>query len=294
MQVVDLLSTPIEVEGRRAHVSASLGIGLYPNDGEEAEILLRHAETAMYHAKEAGRANYQFFADYMNVAAHERLAVENALRHGLEHDEFELHYQPIYDLRDRTIAGFEALLRWRPAGRDVVSPVEFIGIAEDSRLIVPIGDWVLCEALGRARRWQQAWPALKLAVNVSANQLARPDFFDRLGMIVRATGVDPRRIELEVTESVIIESAGTAREIHRPIAALGVRIVIDDFGTGYAGLGYLKRLPIDKLKIDQSFVRNLTSDRGDAAIVAAIIAMARGLGVDVVAEASRPRSSSRS
>jgi EAL domain-containing protein (putative c-di-GMP-specific phosphodiesterase class I) len=239
----------------------------------------------MLHAKEAGRANYQFFAGHMNVAAHERHAVEKALRRGLDMDEFELHYQPICDLRTRSPVELEALLRWRPAGREgLVSPIEFISIAEDSRLIVPIGDWVLREALGHARRWQQSQPGLKIAVNVSANQLARPDFFDRLRTVVKETNIDPRLIEMEVTETVIIESAGAAREAIDKVAALGSGIVIDDFGTGYAGLAYLKRLPVTKLKIDQSFVRNLPHDRGDAAIVAAILAMARGLGVEVVAE----------
>src|SRR5258706_16297717 len=237
----------------------------------------------MFHAKKAGRSSFQFFADHMNVAASERLSVENALRHGLESHEFELHYQPIYDVRARKIVGLEALLRWRRDGGELTSPVDFIAVAEDSRLIVPIGDWVLREALGRAKRWQALRPDLRLAVNVSANQLARPGFFDRLAAIVREAGVDPRLIEMEVTESVIIESKGTARETIDRVASLGVRIVIDDFGTGYAGLAYLKRLPVNKLKIDQSFVRNLATDRGDAAIVSAVIAMARGLGVGVVA-----------
>ncbi len=282
--ILQSLSRAFEVDGNPAHVTASLGIGLYPTDGTGAEVLMRHAETAMYHAKDAGRANYQFFAEHMNVAAQERLSLESALRRGLDNGEFGLQYQPIFELRNRSMVGLEALLRWHPPGRDVVAPGDFVAVAEDSGLIVPIGDWVLGEALARAKRWQSARGRVKLAINVSAHQLARADFFDRLHAIVRETGVDPRLIEIEVTESVIIESAGTARESIDQIAALGVGIVIDDFGTGYAGLGYLKRLPINKLKIDQSFVRNLTSDRGDAAIVAAIIAMARGLGVDVVAE----------
>jgi diguanylate cyclase (GGDEF)-like protein/PAS domain S-box-containing protein len=285
MQILACLADSFDLDGQEVHVGASVGVSLYPDDGSNAETLLRHAETAMLHAKEAGRANYQFFAQHMNVAAHQRLAVETALRRGLENDEFELQYQPICDLRTRSPVELEALLRWRPQGRDgPVSPIEFIGVAEDSRLIVPIGDWVLREALAHAREWQRARPGLKIAVNVSANQLARPDFFERLRAVVEETQVDPRLIEMEVTESVIIESRGAARETIDRVAALGTGIVIDDFGTGYAGLAYLKRLPVTKLKIDQSFVRNLPADRGDAAIVAAILAMARGLGVQVVAE----------
>jgi len=285
MQVLACFGRTIELDGQEVHVAASLGVSLYPDDGSNAEMLLRHAETAMMHAKQAGRANYQFFAEHMNVAAHERLAMETALRRGLDQHEFELQYQPIYDLRSRKPVELEALLRWRPPGRDApIPPGDFIGVAEESRLIVPIGDWVLREALTRARQWQRSRPGLKIAVNVSANQLARPDFFERLRRVVLETEIDPRLIDVEVTETVIIESQGTAREALDRVAKLGAGIVIDDFGTGYAGLSYLKRLPVTKVKIDQSFVRNLPSDQGDAAIVAAILAMAHGLGVEVVAE----------
>ena len=282
--IVEAVGARFDVDGHRVDVSASVGIGLYPTDGTTPETLIRHAETAMYHAKDAGRANYQFFAEHMNVANQQRLFMEAGLRRGIERGEFELAYQPIFDVRGQPITGLEALLRWHPPGSPVIAPAEFIGVAEESRLIVPIGEWVLREALGRARRWQAARDDFVLSVNVSAYQLGRADFFDRLRAILRETGMDPRRLEMEVTETVIIESAGTARESIDRIAELGVRIAIDDFGTGYAGLGYLKRLPIHKLKIDQSFVRNLLTDRGDAAIVAAVIAMARGLGVTVVAE----------
>ena len=282
--ILESIGAAFEVDGHRIHITASLGIGLYPTDGTAAEMLIRHAETAMYHAKDAGRGTFQFFAEHMNVATQQRLFMEAGLRRGLERGEFELAYQPIFDVRGQPILGLEALLRWHPPGSPVIAPAEFIGVAEESRLIVPIGEWVLRESLGRARRWQAARADFKLSVNVSAHQLSRADFFDRLSAILRETGVDPRRLEMEVTESVIIESAGTARESIDRIAGLGVGIAIDYFGTGYAGLGYLKRLPIHKLKIDQSFVRNMLTDRGDAAIVAAVIAMARGLGVSVVAE----------
>ncbi|HEX7403167.1 MAG TPA: EAL domain-containing protein, partial [Usitatibacter sp.] len=238
----------------------------------------------MYHAKDSGRANYQFFTPHMNVQAQQRLMLENSLRRGLENDEFQLHYQPLYDLRDRSVTGFEALLRWYPPGGTVVAPGEFITAAEESGIIVPLGEWVLREALLQARGWQSPGRPLTIAVNVSAHQLSRPTFVERLRGLIVETGIDPALIELEVTEGVIIEGAGEAREALFQVAALGVGIAIDDFGTGYSGLAYLKRLPIDTVKIDQSFVRDLTVDPDDAAIVTAIVAMSRSLGVDVIAE----------
>jgi EAL domain-containing protein (putative c-di-GMP-specific phosphodiesterase class I) len=238
----------------------------------------------MYHAKDSGRGNFQFFTQHMNVAAQQRLTLETALRRAIENREFELHYQPLFDLRDRSITGLEALLRWTPPGRPMVPPGEFISAAEESGLIVPIGEWVLREALKQAKMWQTAERSLMIAVNVSANQLARSNFVERLRRLLQDTGLDPGLLELEVTEGVIIEGAGDARAALDQIAALGVGIAIDDFGTGYSGLAYLKRLPIDTVKIDQSFVRDLTVDPDDAAIVTAIVVMAKSLEVDVIAE----------
>jgi diguanylate cyclase (GGDEF)-like protein/PAS domain S-box-containing protein len=283
-KILEVLASAFHLHGNDLHVAASIGISLYPSDGADAETLMRNADTAMYHAKDSGRANFQFFTQHMNVAAQQRLSLENALRRALENDEFELHYQPLFDLRDRSITGFEALIRWNPPGGPQVQPGDFIAAAEDSGLIVPIGDWVLREALKQARTWQGAGRALFVSINVSANQLSRSSFVERLRRLIQDTGIDPALVELEVTESVIIEGAGDARESLDHIAALGVGIAIDDFGTGYSGLAYLKRLPIDTVKIDQSFVRDLTVDPDDAAIVTAIVAMARSLGVDVVAE----------
>jgi EAL domain-containing protein (putative c-di-GMP-specific phosphodiesterase class I) len=220
----------------------------------------------------------------MNVAAQQRLSLETALRRAIENREFELHYQPLFDLRDRSITGFEALIRWNPPGRDPVPPSQFIPTAEDSGLIIPIGEWVMREALKQAKAWQTAGRSLMISVNVSANQLGRSNFVERLRRMINELGVDPALIELEVTESVIIEGSGEGLKALDQIAALGVGIAIDDFGTGYSGLAYLKRLPIDTVKIDQSFVRDLTVDPDDAAIVTAIIAMAKSLGVDVIAE----------
>jgi diguanylate cyclase (GGDEF)-like protein/PAS domain S-box-containing protein len=283
-KILEVLAAPFHLHGQDLHVNASIGISVYPSDGTDAETLMRNADTAMYHAKDSGRANYQFFTQHMNVAAQQRLSIETSLRRALEGDEFEVHYQPLFDLRDRSITGFEALLRWNTPGGEPASTPDFIAAAEDSGLIVPIGEWVLREAMSHARKWRAAGRPLMLSVNVSATQLGRPTFVERLRRILEETGFDPALLELEVTEGVIVEGAGEAREALDQIAALGVGLAIDDFGTGYSGLAYLKRLPIDTVKIDQSFVRDLTVDPDDAAIVTAIVAMSQSLGVDVVAE----------
>jgi diguanylate cyclase (GGDEF)-like protein len=283
-KILEVLASAFHLHGNDLHVAASIGISLYPSDGSDAETLMRNADAAMYHAKDSGRANYQFFTQHMNVAAQQRLTLENSLRRAIDHHEFEVHYQPLFDLRDRSVTGFEALLRWNtPDGRTVL-PSQFIRAAEESGLIEPIGEWVLREALRRARTWQSPGRPLTISINVSAAQLARSSFVERLRRLIAELEMDPALIQLEVTESVIIEGAGDAHGALDQIAALGVGIAIDDFGTGYSGLAYLKRLPIDTVKIDQSFVRDLTVDPDDAAIVTAIVAMARSLGVDVIAE----------
>ena len=283
-KILEVLASAFHLHGNDLHVAASIGISLYPADGSDAETLMRNADTAMYHAKDSGRANFQFFTQHMNVAAQQRLSLENSLRRALDHHEFELHYQPLYDLRDRSVTGFEALLRWNTPDGETMAPGQFITVAEESGLIVPIGEWVLREALKQSRTWQAPGRRLAVSINVSAAQLSRTTFVEHMRRQIAEMEVDPTLIELEVTESVIIEGAGDARESLYQIAALGVGIAIDDFGTGYSGLAYLKRLPIDTVKIDQSFVRDLTIDPDDKAIVTAIVAMAKSLGVDVVAE----------
>jgi diguanylate cyclase (GGDEF)-like protein/PAS domain S-box-containing protein len=283
-KILEVLAAAFHLHGNDLHIAASIGISLYPGDGADAETLMRNADTAMYHAKDSGRANFQFFTQHMNVAAQQRLSMENALRRALENREFEVHYQPLFDLRDRSITGFEALVRWNAPDGTLVPPAQFIQAAEESGLIVPIGEHVLHEALRQARTWQAHGKRHRICVNVSANQLSRSSYVERLRRAIQEAGIDPHLVELEVTEGVIIEGAGEAREAIDQIAALGVGIAIDDFGTGYSGLAYLKRLPIDTVKIDQSFVRDLTIDPDDAAIVTAIVAMARSLGVEVIAE----------
>jgi diguanylate cyclase (GGDEF)-like protein/PAS domain S-box-containing protein len=283
-KILEVLAAAFHLHGNDLHVAASIGISLYPGDGADAETLMRNADTAMYHAKDSGRGNYQFFTQHMNVAAQQRLSMENALRRALENREFEVHYQPLFDLRDRAITGFEALVRWNAPDGTMVPPGQFIQAAEESGLIVPIGEFVLRESLRQARTWQVNGNRYRISVNVSANQLSRPSYVERLRRAIQEASIDPRLVELEVTEGVIIEGAGEARDAIDQIAALGVGIAIDDFGTGYSGLAYLKRLPIDTVKIDQSFVRDLTIDPDDAAIVTAIVAMAKSLGVEVIAE----------
>jgi diguanylate cyclase (GGDEF)-like protein/PAS domain S-box-containing protein len=283
-KILEVLAASFHLHGNDLHVAASIGISLYPSDGGDAETLMRNADTAMYHAKDSGRANYQFFTQHMNVAAQQRLTLENSLRRALEHGEFEVHYQPLYNLSDLSISGFEALLRWNPPDGGTIPPSQFIGAAEESGLIVPIGEFVMREALTQACTWQTPGRRLKIAVNVSAIQLSRANYVERLRRSIQETGIDPKLVELEVTEGVIVEGAGEARAAIDQLAALGVSIAIDDFGTGYSGLAYLKRLPIDTVKIDQSFVRDLTVDPDDKAIVTAIVAMARSLDVEVVAE----------
>jgi diguanylate cyclase (GGDEF)-like protein/PAS domain S-box-containing protein len=284
-KILEVLASSFHLHGHDLHVAASIGIALYPSDGSDAETLMRNADTAMYHAKDSGRANYQFFTQHMNVAAQQRLILDNALRRALENGEFELQYQPLFELDDRRITGFEALLRWHPPGGAVViPPSQFVAAAEDSGLIVPIGEWVLAEAMRQAALWQSPGRAYSLSVNVSAKQLARASFVSMLRDLLAETRLDPALVELEITESVIIGGGSEAQEALNQIDGLGVGIAIDDFGTGYSGLAYLKRLPIDTVKIDQSFVRDLTVDPEDAAIVTAIVAMARSLDVDVIAE----------
>jgi diguanylate cyclase (GGDEF)-like protein/PAS domain S-box-containing protein len=283
-KILEVLANAFHLHGNDLHVAASIGISLYPADGSDAETLMRNADTAMYHAKDSGRGNFQFFTQHMNVAAQQRLSLENSLRRALDQEEFELHYQPLYDLRDRSITGFEALLRWNTPDGEMVAPGSFITAAEESGLIVPIGEWVLREAMRQSLTWQAPGRRVSVSINVSAAQLSRTTFVEHLRRAIAELDIDPTLIQLEVTESVIIEGAGDARESLYEIAALGVGIAIDDFGTGYSGLAYLKRLPIDTVKIDQSFVRDLTIDPDDKAIVTAIVAMAKSLGVDVVAE----------
>jgi diguanylate cyclase (GGDEF)-like protein/PAS domain S-box-containing protein len=267
------------------HITASIGVSVYPDDGLDAETLIKNADTAMYQAKENGRQSYQFFEPAMNVRAVERQSIEESLRRALERQEFALHYQPKINLGTGAITGAEALIRWTHPTRGPVAPAQFIPIAEDCGLILPIGAWVLREACEQARAWVDAGlPVTTMAVNVSAKEFRDENFLGGLFAILSETGLDPRSLELELTESVLMKRAESTVSVLQTLRERGVKVAVDDFGTGYSSLSYLRKFPLDALKIDQSFVRQISTAGDDTTIVAAVIGMARSLKLRVVAE----------
>jgi diguanylate cyclase (GGDEF)-like protein/PAS domain S-box-containing protein len=267
------------------HVTCSVGISLYPDDGLNAETLIKNADTAMYQAKENGRQTYQFFKAAMNVRAVERQSIEEALRRALEREEFVVHYQPKINLKTGKISGAEALLRWTHPTRGPVSPAQFIPVAEDCGLILPIGSWVLRQACQQAQAWVAVGlPMGTMAVNISAIQLREENFVDSVFAIFKETGLDPRLLEVELTESVLMKHAEYTASILKALRAGGVQVAVDDFGTGYSSLSYLRKFPIDALKIDQSFVRQITTVPDETIIVKAVISMGRSLKLRVIAE----------
>src|SRR3984885_11116798 len=267
------------------HVTASIGLSVYPDDGLDAETLIKNADTAMYQAKENGRQSYQFFKPAMNVRAVERQFIEEGLRRALERQEFALHYQPKINLRTGEITGAEALIRWTHPVRGPIAPVDFIPVAEECGLILPIGAWVLRQACAQARTWMDAGlPVTSMAVNVSAMEFRDKNFLDGLFGILSETGFDPRFLELELTESVLMKRAEFTAAILQTLRKRGVQVAVDDFGTGYSSLSYLRKFPVDALKIDQSFVRQISTSGDDTTIVKAVIGMARSLKLRVIAE----------
>lgn len=285
VRIMEQLQQPFELCGQEISTSASMGVAIFPDDGSELETLRKKADVAMYQAKEVGRNTFRFFDATMNVEAAEHLRLRNGLRRALEGGEFELHYQPQIDLRSGAVTGVEALLRWCHPELGPVSPARFIPVAEDSGLIVPIGAWVLSQACQQARAWQRAGlPALTMAVNLSAVQFKRGDVEQSVLRALEDSGLSPTRLELELTESILIQNAESVLASVKRLKQLGVTLSIDDFGTGYSSLSYLKRFDIDKLKIDQGFVRDLCSDVDDAAIVCAVIQMAHSLSLTTIAE----------
>src|SRR6266851_5786083 len=267
------------------HVTASIGVSVYPDDGLDAETLIKNADTAMYQSKENGRQSYQFFKPAMNVRAVERQSIEENLRRALERNEFALHYQPKIDLRTGEITGAEALLRWTHPTRGPVSPAKFIPVAEDSGLILAIDKWVLREACTQARAWLDAGlPLVTMAVNVSAMEFRNEKFLEGIFAILEDTGLDPRFLELELTESVLMKRPASTESILKTLRARGVQLAVDDFGTGYSSLSYLRKFSMDALKIDQSFVRQITTAPDETSIVTAMISMGRSLNLRVVAE----------
>jgi diguanylate cyclase (GGDEF)-like protein/PAS domain S-box-containing protein len=267
------------------HVTASIGVSVYPDDGLDAETLIKNADTAMYQAKENGRQSYQFFKPAMNVRAVERQSIEESLRRALERQEFALHYQPKINLKTGEIAGAEALIRWTHPLRGLVPPGHFIPVAEDCGLIVPIGNWVLREACAQAQAWMRAGlPLTTMAVNISAMEFRNENFLAGIFAILDETGLDPSALELELTESVLMKRAESTQSILKTLRGRGVQLAVDDFGTGYSSLSYLRKFPIDALKIDQSFVRQITTAPDDTSIVTAVISMGRSLKLRVIAE----------
>jgi diguanylate cyclase (GGDEF)-like protein/PAS domain S-box-containing protein len=283
-KIIEALAAPVEFEGRSLHISPSIGICLYPDDGEDVASLMRKADAAMYHAKASGRNNYQFYAEPMNSAAR-YFELETRLRGALLREEFALFYQPIVGTQDGRVHGLEVLLRWRHPEQGLVSPDDFIPLLEENGLIVPVGEWVIRRACEQSMAWQRAGlPALPLAVNLSARQFVHRGLVQSIRNVVAETGIAPGLLEFEITETALMQHGGQTLETLGQIYSMGIRLSIDDFGTGYSSLAYLKRFPVRKIKIDRAFVRDLESSSEDRAIVAAIMALAGSLGMAVVAE----------
>ena len=284
-KIIDTLKIPFVIHDRELFVTTSIGVSLFPADGADPETLVRNADTAMYRAKDSGRDNYQLYAPAMNARALERLALENMLRKALQSKELTIYYQPVLAAESQAVIGFEALLRWNHPELGLLAPGHFMSIAEHSGLIVPIGEWVLRTACKQVHLWQKRFDrALKVSVNLSARQFQQPNLVAQVRSAVEDAGIDPRTLELEITESNAMQNADNTIYTLRDLKALGVRIAMDDFGTGYSSLNYLKRFPIDTLKLDQSFVADVGGETSDAAIITAIISMAHSLRLKVVAE----------
>ncbi|MDF1485334.1 EAL domain-containing protein [Ramlibacter sp. H39-3-26] len=283
-RILDQMRPPFALDDVEFSLGCSIGIALFPQDGPTLDDLIRHADTAMYRVKDSGRNSFGFYQPQMNANLLPRIKMEHDLHRALELGQLRLHYQPQLSLRTNRIVGVEALIRWHDPERGNVPPGEFIPLAEESGSIVPIGAWVLQEAVGQAARWLRQGMPVPVSVNVSALQFRQSDFVDTVAVAIAMAELPPELLELELTESILIQDANEVLERLRLLAQLGVRLSIDDFGTGYSSLAYLKRFPIHKLKIDQSFVRGLPGDAGDSAIVSAIVSIGRALRMDVIAE----------
>ncbi len=284
-KILDHFVSPFHVGGRELFVTASLGITLYPFDDNSLDNLLKNADIAMYHAKEQGRNTFQYYTAELNVRAERRLVLETALRKAQEKNELLLHYQPQVDLKTGRITGMEALLRWEHPDFGMIQPGEFIPLAEETGLIVPIGEWVLQTACAQTKTWQKSgFPTLRIAVNLSGRQLLEKNLPEVIERALRESGLEARYLDLELTESLLMQDTDETSSVMKELNKTGVLFSLDDFGTGYSSLSYLKRFPIDTLKIDQAFVRDITTDPDDAAITKAIIAMAHGLDIHVIAE----------
>ena len=283
-RMLHAVSRPHSIDQHDLHVTTSIGVSVYPEDGLDAETLIKNADTAMYQAKESGRQSFQFFKPAMNARAVERQSIEEGLRRALQRQEFVLYYQPKVDLTTGAISGAEALIRWIHPTRGLIPPMDFIPIAEDCGLILSIGAWALREACTQSRAWTKAGlPDVTMAVNVSAIEFRDKNFLNHLFEVINETGLDPRLLELELTESVLMKHAASTAVILQSLREAGIKLAVDDFGTGYSSLSYLRKFPVDAVKIDQSFIRQISAD-DDTTIVKAVIGMARGLKLQVIAE----------
>ena len=284
-KLTDTLALPFKIKKQELFITASIGVSIYPNDGEDPDTLLRNADIAMYRAKELGKNNYQFYSDNLSAQIFERLALENHLRRAVDQNEFILYYQPQLDARNHRITGVEALLRWHHPDLGLVSPNNFIPHLEESGLIEEIGDWLLETACRQSREWHDTgWSYLHMSVNISGRQFNNPNFISSVHNIISTTNINPEFLELEITESMLMRNASATINALHSLNELGVRFAIDDFGTGHSSLSYLRRFPIDTIKIDRSFIHDVTENPDDAAIVSAIIVMAQSLSLNVIAE----------
>ncbi|HPP74600.1 MAG TPA: EAL domain-containing protein [Armatimonadota bacterium] len=284
-RALDVFCQPFMVDGRELFVTASIGISMYPNDGADVETLVRNADTSMYRAKEQGRNTYHLFTESLNATVFERMVMEHSLRKALERDEFIVHYQPRVDIRSGSILGAEALVRWQHPEMGLVMPGQFIPLAEETGLIVPISEWVLDAACSQSKIWQDKnSPILDIAVNISARQFQKGDLVSAVKKALDRTELDPTCLHLELTESILMHNTDAAIDILNKLKDMGVKISIDDFGTGYSSLSYLKKFPVDAVKIDRSFIKDITTNPDDAAIAGAVIAMAHSLKLKVIAE----------
>jgi diguanylate cyclase (GGDEF)-like protein len=284
-KLIGALGCNFVIAGREVHITASIGISTYPGDAHDVRSMMKYADIAMYRAKEQGRNTFQFYSDHINVHSLERLTLESQLRGALERDELVLYYQPVLDTKRGDIIGMEALVRWRHREWGLLSPAKFIGIAEETGLIVPIGQWVLHTACTQQRSWiELGLPPIRIAVNLSPRQFVHRHLIDDITQALQSTKFDPSWLELEITETTVMHNAQRAVALLGELKQMGIRIAIDDFGTGYSSLAYLKRFPINTVKIDRSFVADVPQDPTNTAITQAIIAMTHSLGLKVTAE----------
>ena len=284
-KLIKSLEEPFIIDNQYLYITASIGISVYPEDGEDAETLLKNADAAMYKAKQEGRNSFQYYTKDMTERAYKRVSMETALRHAIERQEFVLHYQPQFSLTNGRLVGMEALVRWQHPEKGVISPLDFIPIAEDTGLIIPLGQWVMEEACRQIKAWHEAHLTdARMAINLSGKQIRNKTFLSDLNATLSSIKCDPRWLELEITEGFIMEHAGYSISLLTQIRDAGIELAIDDFGTGYSSLSYLKQLPLNKLKIDMSFVRDIPQDKDDMAITRAVIALGHSLGLTVIAE----------